>query len=473
MRVPVLVWCLKIVSLSVVCGCATYTSPFVHKSEDELEAMERLDMDVAADFSAGRYTEAGQKLDQLTAEPTVSRTLYELERVSVLLQQGRRVEAHALMSKVRADIELLYDPASEEKAVSLWHGENNKVFKGDAHERAVLYVFLAMSYMDLGEWDDAERCVKNGLLADSANTEEARYNSDFALLQYLGYVICKKAGRDADAQEYAREMRSSLGARGVATDGKTAAGALVDEAAPLPNAFLVIWSGTPPSYVRGGEYEEIRHVIAGGNPYSLVTVDAGDGVEIGVSTGLGDVNFQALTRGGREMDTVLKDKAAAKTGMEVSGNILLVAGFGCLACMGNNSMADLVLLSTGCSCLVLGCTFHIVGACINSKADIRSWKNLPGELLIVPLVLPESRKDVVVRAYKAWDNVLCESVGMTLSQKGISVTHMSLSPFAGRENPKDEAVRRALEAVNAATKDNRITMCPEIAMDDKAEGGGK
>lgn len=470
MDAPILVRWLALVSLAAVCGCATYTSPFVHKSEEELEAMERWDEAAARDFRAGRYDAAARKLKRLTGEPTVSRTLYELESVSVLLHQGKREEAHALMTKVRADIELLFDAESEEKAVSLWHGENNKVFKGDAHERATLYAFLAMSYMERGEWEDAERCVKNGLLADSANTEEVRYNSDFALLQYLGYVICRKAGREADAQEYAREMQSSLAGRGLSTDEKTALGALLD-GARLPNAFLVVWGGTPPSYVRGGEYEEIRHVIGGVNPHSLVTVDIGDGVEIGVPKGLGDVNYQALTRGGREMDTVLKDKAAAKTGMEVSGNILLVVGFGCLACMGNDNLSNIVLLSTGCSCLALGCTFHIIGACINSKADIRSWKNLPGELLVVPLVLPEEGKDVVVRAYKTWDNEVCERIRIPSPQKGVSVAHMSLLPFEGRDSVLSDLISKAVDSAKAAGSDPTLSKLPEIEL--KLDEGGE
>ena len=455
---------LAFAAVAFVCGCATYTSPFVHKTEKELEAMESLDAAAAEDFRAGRYDAALGKLDRLTAEPTVSRTLYELERVSVLLQQGKREEAHALMTKVRTDIELLFDAESEEKAVSLWHGENNKVFKGDAHERAMLYAFLAMSYMEQGEWEDAERCVKNGLLADSANTKEARYNSDFALLQYLGYVVCRKAGREADAQEYAREMRESLGQRGRSADAGTAAGALLDEASPLPNAFLVVWTGAPPSYARGGEYEEIRQVIGGLNPYSLVTVDSGDGTEVGVPVGLGDINFQAMTRGGREMDTVLKDKAAVKTGMAVSGNILLIVGYGCFSCIGNNSMADLVFLGTGCSCLALGCTFHIVGSCINSKADIRSWKNLPGELMVLPLVVPETGKDVVVRAYKTWDNAVCESVRVAPSPKGISVSHMSLLPFAERGDPLSDIESDAINRAKAALKDPALRKLPEIRL---------
>ena len=61
--------------VAMVCGCATYTSPFVHKTEEELDAMERLDWGAARRFASGDYDAADRTLRSLTAEPTVSRPL--------------------------------------------------------------------------------------------------------------------------------------------------------------------------------------------------------------------------------------------------------------------------------------------------------------------------------------------------------------------------------------------------------------
>ena len=431
------------VLLLAVCGCATYTSPFVHKTEDELEAMERLDAVAAGNFAAGNYSAAEKTLLSLTSEPTVSSPLYELERVSVLLQQGRRKDAHELMMKVRNDFELLFDEKSEKEAVSLWHGENKKVFKGDAHERATLYAFLALSFMELGDWDDAERSVKNGLLADSANTADARYNSDYALLQYIGYVACRKAGRDDAAEEYMREMRGTLGAKHAALD-------LLSKA-PLPNAFAVVWAGTPPTYVRGGEYRHIRHVIPGtGSPFSYLSAESGDGVELLIPKGLADVNFQATTRGGREMDTVLNNKAAVKTGMAASGNLLLVAGFACISAMGSDAKADIVLGSVGGGCLLLGCTFHIIGACINSSADVRCWKNLPGELMVVPMVLPVGEQEIAVRGYMHRDNVVRTAKTVQIRPDAVATAHLSLMQYPVFADPTTAIIKAGVQVSNAA-----------------------
>jgi len=430
---------------TAICGCATYDSPFVHKTEKELEEMESKDEMAAAYFAAGSYRQADAILRQLVAEPTVSRPLYELERVSVLLQEGKRAEAHELMMKVRSDFELLFDEKSEQEAVSLWHGENEKVFKGDSHERATLYAFLAMSFMDVGDWDNAERSVKNGLLADSANTENERYNSDYALLQYLGYVACARGGRDADADGYKRELAASLG-------GKDAATFNVIDGSPLPNAFLVVWAGRPPSYVRGGAHEEIRHVIPGsGSPFDFLSAQSTGGAEYLMAGGLANVNFQATTRGGREMDTILANKAAVKTGMEASKNVLLIASYGCFAAMGSDSRADLVLACVGGGCLVLGGTFHIIGACINSSADIRCWKNLPGEFIVVPLSLPEGDNVVTVRGYKLWDNIVRRTASVSVRKDAVATAHMSLMHYPTVDNPMDAVIKSGVDIAGSVS----------------------
>lgn len=424
MRIELGRW-LPVAAMVAFSGCATYTSPFVHKSEAELDAMERRDELAAASFAAGDYDTAEKIVVELAEGPTVSTPLYELERVSILLMKGESEKAHELMTKVRRDMDLVTDVKAEEEAASLWHGENEKVFKGDAHEKSTLYALLALSYMERGEWEDAERCVKNGLLADSANTQEARYNSDYALLQYLGYAICKRSGNEDGAAEYLRELDALMG------DGRERSKAFLANL-ETPNAFLVVWAGKPPSYVRGGEYNEIRYVVPGyGSPFSFLSASC-MGQEYLIQQGLADINFQAKTRGGREMDSVLQDKASVKSGMEASGNILLVMGFAMVAAANGGTEGDMILLCVGGGCIVAGGVFHVVGACINPDADVRYWKNLPGEFLIVPLVLPEGEHAITVNGYKLWDNVAKKTARLSTGGEGVAVRHLSLMNY-GRQ----------------------------------------
>lgn len=437
---------LPAIALMALAGCATYTSPFVHKSEAELDEMERQDEIASARFATGRYDEAEVIVTQLAEGPTVSTPLYELERVSILLMKGEHAKAHELMTKVRRDMDLVTDIEAEKEAASLWHGENKKVFKGDAHERATLYALLAMSYMERGELDDAERCVRNGILADSANTREAQYNSDYALLQYLGYVICKRRGNDEGAGEYMRELGSLLGENRELTKAYL-------EGMATPNAFLVVWAGKAPTYVRGGEYNEIRYAVPGyGSPFSFVSASC-MGQEYLVQKGLADINFQATTRGGREMDAVLQDKASVKSGMEASGNILIVVGLGLVASANGGSEGDAIMMCIGGGCILVGGVFHVIGACINPDADIRYWKNLPGEFLIVPLVLPEGEHEITVNGYKLWDNVTKKSAKLEVGGEGVAVKHLSLMD-CGRNpyNPVSAIYTESCAAADAADK---------------------
>lgn len=454
-------WLYGVGLAAALAGCQSYDSPFVHKSEDELEAMEAVSEQAHAAFVSGNYASADASLNSLAAEPTVSQPLYELERVSVLLMQGKRTEAHALMLKVREEIETLFDPQSEEKAISIWHGENNKVFKGDSHERATLYAFLALSFMEQGEWEDAERCVKNGLLADSANTKDDRYNSDYALLHYLGYVACMKAGRSNDAVAYRDEMVKVLSGRKLRVDAQSNAASLLSDVS-LPDAFLVVWAGNPPSYVRGGEYEEIRHVVRGFTPYTFLTLDFGTAGEYMAPKWLADINYQATTRGGREMDTVLAHKAAVKKGMETSRNIFLVAGYACVTTVSDNLAAEAIILGTGCTCLAIGGAFHLAGACMNSKADIRSWRNLPGELYVIPVWTKGAKARVCVRGYRLWDNVVSETAILDVKPGAIMTTHCSLLPYGNPGTIVLEGLKASVDAAEKAGKSDALRMAYEI-----------
>ncbi len=407
-------------------GCTSYDSPFVSKSEAELDAMELTNEAASTHFYTQSYAKADQLLTSISHEQTVSTPQYMLERASLLLMLGKHDEAHALMMDAREHIETLFDPASEEKAVSFWHGENNKVFKGDNHERATLYALLALSFIEKGEWEDAQRCVKNGLLAD-ISAEEDNYNSDYALLHYLGYVAAKKMNQTEAAADYKREFIQSMRARGYPADeAETSYAKLFDET-DSANTLMVLWTGRAPMFLRGGEYEELRMVVPGENPYTLMTAEVdNNGTEKTFAKAVGDVNFQATTRGGRAMDNVLQNKAALKKGMEVSRNIFMAAAAGCLiaATQQNDPNTALVLIGISGGCFVAGVIPWVIGASINSTADVRYWHNLPGEFLIMPLQLPEGQHSVAIRAYQQYDAFAYEEIQFNVGATPLAVHHI-------------------------------------------------
>ena len=173
-------FCAWLLVLSM-CGCSSPKGDFVEKSEAELAAMELQNDNAHAKFVNGNYDEAMQILNNIGAERTVSRPLYQMEKLSVLLMDGKFDEAHEQMMALHSDFETLFDKKSEEKAQSIWHGEVNKVYKGDSYERATFYALMAMSFIRKQEYEDALRCVKNGLLAD-ADSNSDKAVEDYALL---------------------------------------------------------------------------------------------------------------------------------------------------------------------------------------------------------------------------------------------------------------------------------------------------
>jgi hypothetical protein len=99
----------------ILCGCQSHKGDFVPKTEAELAAMEQKNQQAHSAFLKGDYKTAEKILRQMATERTVSRPLYQLELLSVLLFDGKHQEAHELMKILHTDFETLFDRKSEEK----------------------------------------------------------------------------------------------------------------------------------------------------------------------------------------------------------------------------------------------------------------------------------------------------------------------------------------------------------------------
>lgn len=432
----------RIICFSTACilglissGCSTPKGDFVVKSEQELIQMELMNDKAHSEFTAGNYSSAMNILDSIGTERTVSRPLYQLEKLSVLLMDGKFDEAHEQMMALHVDFETLFDKKSEEKAQSVWHGEVNKVYKGDSYERSTFYALMALSFICKGEYEDAIRCVKNGLLADADSNSESALD-DYALLHYLGYFASLKLDDKDEADEYLRAMYNALAGRGLKQDedGKPLAETCIDYLKTSePNVFLVVWAGQPPTVVRTGEYEEVRSIISGKNYFDAMSISVGNDFTVMMPNNLADVNYQATTRGGRLMDNVLADKAMAKKGMEVTRNIFLLAGSGLLIagsrCMGAPALG-LSLIGAGVGCYVIGGTAWIVGYYMNPAADARYWRNLPGQFYLIPLKLPAGRHKVAFTGFLKSDRVSMAMYDINVeADKALNIFHLPMMNF--------------------------------------------
>ena len=394
----------------VLCGCKT------GELENRLDDMERqASASGVVNFRAGDFAAADAAFSKLAAEPTVSAPLYRLDRIPCLVLSGRKDEAYNAMRDLRVELEELYDPESEQLALSKWHGEVNKVFKGSPYEMAAFYALMSLSCAERGDYEDAWRCVQNGLLYDSDVADE-KYRSDDALLLYLGAVFADKIGEVDSVDQCRRRLRAALAERNISAadiekHGNSAYTALLGDSGTKPNTLVMFWTGTPPQYGRAGEYGEKQTILKGlGSSEDFMTVSVDGGEEMAVPGKVGDVNFQASTRGGRMMDNVLADKAEFKQDMKNFQTVSVgLSGFFLAASTAtfDTSKEMLVvsgaLAATAVAFLVVDGVLYVFYDTTDPRADIRTWKTLPGQLNVVPLSLTPGRHEIVARAYIGGD----------------------------------------------------------------------
>jgi Tfp pilus assembly protein PilF len=423
-------FCFYFCLLLLLSGCLASSSAL------KVSSAERAQMELEAQlarnsFQQGNYAEAEKRLVPLCEKQSIDQPLYQFELASVYLLDGKKEEAHQTLLAAHQSIEGFFDEHSEQSAASLWGKEADKVFKGEPYERSTLYFLLALSFLERNNPDNALAALKTGLLADS-DTEKESYKSDFGLLQLLAAKVYDLRGepelRDqmltaafhsltsfpatthlfayklvqeylsrkqkhtlnlppslvlartcalTSAQNIERWLRKNKFSPERAQDVALWAEKTTRDINPLDyNALAIIWRGTAPQAVRAGEYGELRLIQPGKvNPDIHYTI-AADSTSYSPFTGFGNINYQATTRGGREMDNVLGKQASFKGAANTGGNVLLTTG----SVGTGSSGADAILLASGLLLKVLSATTH-------PEADVRYWHNIPARFEIVPLKL--------------------------------------------------------------------------------------
>ncbi len=421
-------------------------------------------------FQLGNYSEAQQHLIPLSEKQSIDQPLYQYELASAYLLDGKREEAHQTLLDVHHSIEGFFDVNSEQKAASLWGKEADKVFKGEPYERASLYFLLALSFLEQNNPDNALAALKTGLLADS-DTGGNDFKSDFGLLQLLAakcydlrgepemrdqmlaaaftsatsgsetsqldalklvekYTALKKQhALDspppprlaqlcalAPAENIEMWLKKNEVPADTAHDVALWAEKSTASINPLGyNTLVIIWQGNSPRAVRSGQYGEIRMISPGEldpDIHDSITVDT---VNYNAFSGFGDINYQATTRGGREMDNVLGNQASFKSATNTGGDVLIATG----AVGTGHSDTDLILFAGGL-------LFKALSAATSPEADIRYWHNLPARFEIIPLKLaPGTHTLQLLRSNGVKQEKLRKPLQLTISKDtALSVFHL-------------------------------------------------
>lgn len=175
------------------------------------------------------------------------------------------------------------------------------------------------------------------------------------------------------------------------------------------NSMLLVWHGQSPYFRRGGDFNEIRQLCPGEKYADFLDIRI-DGNGCRSIKGIGDVNYQAATRGERLMDEILRTKAQTKRITQIVAVGMFATGVGLLL-SGNQN-----LMIIGGGLMALGAITYGIAYMMEPTADQRCWKNLPAEFYLVPIRLPAGPHKAEFRTYDGPFETGIRSVDFELRQ---------------------------------------------------------
>lgn len=298
------------------------------------------------------------------------------ELASTLDAQGREDEAWRLFLDAGRAMEA-WDASLGERVGTVVGREDTREYKGEPYERVFNSVYTGILSWRRGEPDNARASFKEAMLRDAEQSDE-QFASDFAPSFLLAAWASRAMGRPDEARGFLDEARKARGdaakngARGPAT----------------PRAFrdfddsdlLVLASvGRGPVKVRRGKQGEIVDIESPPQHAARARVYV-NGTLRGETEILGDVYYQARTRGGRWLDGIREGKAIFKDVTETAGTILLFEGA---------SRREKGLLLAGAISLFASMLTSV-------DPDLRCWRTLPDTLQGIALQVGAGRHRVHV-----------------------------------------------------------------------------
>lgn len=272
---------------------------------------------------------------------------------------------------------------SAKKARSTFKGEDEKNFRGEPYEQAMIYFQRGLTYMGAGDYENARAMFRSGALVDRSSEdakEEEQYHDDLAEMDYCEAVCNKMLGLQDRVEESLK----------VAREHARNENAVV----PIPdtvNGLLVVALGMGPQKYATGEYAQFLRFNSGNGASGPIEVSIDGSSAATIAGPLDNMSFQAMTRGGRAVDAILKGKAQFKKGASVVGDLAIVSG-ALAAGFGDNDSAP----GVGAGLMVIGLISKGISAAANPAADIRMLQ-VPDDLYIIPVNLPAGTHTVQVK----------------------------------------------------------------------------
>lgn len=264
---------------------------------------------------------------------------------------------------VRID-QIYADNPEAQKAKSLWSAEKVKDYKGEPYERAMAFFYRGLVYAAKADFQNARAMFKQADYQDTV-AEAEQYAGDFGLMPYMAGWASYCDGNAQLSRDFLQmAIKGDKAYEGASTDRPV---------------LVMVETGRAPFKYGAGKYGEALKW----SPYELpmATVQkacpetgnqcVADKFMVGA-----DIGFQATTRGGRPIDSVLGGKASFKEGAQgvatVAGAIG-AAGMQSAMMTGNRDAAGVGALG-----MFAGLVAQGVAQSTQAQADIREWEQLPG-----------------------------------------------------------------------------------------------
>lgn len=327
--------------------------------------------------------------NEIAAAPDRDRVLLEYRLGVTALRLGNFEVAKEKFDDAIARIGgLLSGPADAAKrSRGLFTAEREKTFIGEPYERVMAFYYRGLLYWRDGQPDNARACFRSAQLLDS-DAESDAYKSDYVLLEYLdGLASAKLAADGSDAFARAQKLTKNK----------------LPQYDTTANVLCFVEFGRGPRKYAAGENGELLRFRTDPSRIRSATLTVGD-------TSLDflpwdNLNFQAVTRGGRVMDHVLGNKAVFKKTTDTIGDVALVGAAVAASNINQEKRrivtdesgrrrviseydksdgAELAAVALG----VIGIFSKIAAAATKTHADVRMWDNLPQYLSFGALRLP-------------------------------------------------------------------------------------
>jgi len=182
-RLPVVLSCLVLVTVSALTGCGSLSNRY-NLVDESLRAGDAKQADQIIERAESEYGAAG-------------RVLYQMDRGMTLHLAGQYRDSNALLEQADAEVDALYTRQVRTEAKAFLVNDTLLPYEGDPYEQVMINVVKALNYAALGAWEDAlveARRIDQrlNLLADRAGDRETYREDGFA--RYMTGILYEATG---------------------------------------------------------------------------------------------------------------------------------------------------------------------------------------------------------------------------------------------------------------------------------------